>query len=58
MNKTDNSGYTKRARSEYNAYYWQNNKERLREQKAEAYKRFIDNNPDYQKNYYKKYREL
>ena len=50
--------YSKRARSEYNAYYWQNNKDRLKERNREAYKRFIERNPDYQTKYQREYRKL
>ena len=48
----------KRHKAEYQAKYWQDNKDRLKARNKEAYDRFITKNPDYRANYYKTYKEL
>ena len=55
---TDRSGYTKRDRSDYNAHYYQNNKERLKQRNKVHHEKFIAENPDYMRDYMAIYNKL
>jgi len=48
----------KRHKAEYQARYWLDNKDRLKQRNKDAYNRFIERNPDYRSEYYKIYKEL